>query len=80
VEHENLQFKIVMDDGSNTEVLAQLAHLDLAGPAYMAAMLKYPNRNIALRQGARIIERHEGEPAPEPLIKRDPNLRSWSAT
>jgi hypothetical protein len=56
MEHE---FKIVMDDGPNTEVLARLAHLDLAGPAYTAAVLKYPKRNIALRHGARIIERHK---------------------
>jgi hypothetical protein len=26
-----------------------------------------------------IIERHEGEPPPPPLILRDPNLKSWSA-
>jgi hypothetical protein len=39
-EHERLEFKIVMDDGPNTEVLARLAHLDLAGPAYRAAVLK----------------------------------------
>jgi hypothetical protein len=52
----------------------------LRRPAYMAAVFKYPNRNIALRQGAQIIQRHDGEPKPEPPIKaRDPNLRSWSA-
>jgi hypothetical protein len=79
MEHESLEFKIVMDDGPNTEVLARLAHLDLAEPAYRAAVLKYPKRNIALRHGARIIERHEGEPPPPPLVQRDPNLRSWSA-
>jgi hypothetical protein len=38
---------------------------------------RYPNRNIALRQGARIIKRHDGELKPEP--PPDPNLRSWSA-
>ena len=79
MEHESLEFKIVMDDGPDTEVLARLAHLDLAGPAYRAAVLKYPKRNIAVRHGARIIERHEGEPPPAPLIQRDPNLKSWSA-
>jgi hypothetical protein len=80
MEHESLNFKIVVDDGPNTEVLARLAHLDLAGPAYRAAVLKYPKRNIALRHGARIIERHEGEPPPAPLIQRDPNLKSWSVS
>jgi hypothetical protein len=64
MEHESLEFKIIMDDGPDTEVLARLAHLDLAGPAYRAAVFKYPTRNIALRHGARIIERHEGEPPP----------------
>jgi hypothetical protein len=79
MEHESLEFKIVMDDRPNTEVLARLAHLDLAGPAYRAAVLKYPNRNVYLRHGARIIERHDGEPPAPPLVQRDPNLRSWSA-
>jgi len=76
MEHESLEFKIVMDDDPDTEVLARLAHLDLAGPAYTAAVLKYPKRNIALRHGARIIEQHLGEPPP--LIERDPNLKIWS--
>jgi hypothetical protein len=38
--------------------------------------MAYPNRNIALRQGAQVIKRHDGEPEPEP--PPDPNLRSWS--
>jgi hypothetical protein len=46
----------------------------------MAVVFKYLNRNIALLQGAQIIQWHDGEPKPEPPIKaRDPNLRSWSA-
>jgi len=46
----------------------------------MAAVVTYPNRNIALRQGTRIIKRHDGEPRPEPPIQpKDPNLRSSSA-
>jgi hypothetical protein len=32
MEHESLEYKIVMDDGPNTEVLARL---ELAGAAYM---------------------------------------------
>ena len=74
-----MEHEIVMADGKDTEVLARLARLDLARPAYTAAVLKYPKRNIALRHGARIVEWHEGEPKPEPLIQRDPNLKSWSA-
>jgi hypothetical protein len=68
-----------MSDGPDTQVLAWIAHLDLAGPAFLAAVFKYPKRNIALRQGARIIKRHDGEPAPPRLVERDPNLKSWSA-
>jgi hypothetical protein len=80
IEHESLEYKIVMDDGAGSEVLARLAALDIAGPAFIAAVVKYPKRNIALRQGARIIKRHDGEPAPAPPIApRDPNLKSWSA-
>ena len=36
--------------------------LDIASAAYMAAVLKYPTRNLALRHDARIIKRHDGEP------------------
>jgi hypothetical protein len=44
-----------------------------------AAVLKYPDRNVQLRHGARIIERHDGAPPTPPLVERDPNLKSWSA-
>jgi hypothetical protein len=77
METETLQYEIVMDDGPDAEVLGRLAHLDLANAAYLAAVVKYPLRNIQLRQGAQIIDRHDGEPKPEP--PRDPNLKSWSA-
>jgi hypothetical protein len=77
METEKLQYKIVMDDGPDAEVLARLAHLKLASAAYLAALVKYPLRNIQLRQGARIINRHDGEPRPEPLP--NPNLKNWSA-
>jgi hypothetical protein len=69
-----------MSDGKDTEVLARLAHLDLAGPAFMAVVFKYRKRNIALRQGARIIKKHDGEPVQRPPIElRDPYLTSRSA-
>jgi len=51
---------------------------DFAAAVYMAAVAKYPNRNIQLRQGERIIRRHDGEPKPEPETPTDPNLKSWS--
>ena len=52
-----------MDDSPDTEILARAASLDIASVAYMAAVAKHPLRNIALRQGARVIKRHDGEPS-----------------
>jgi hypothetical protein len=76
MEHESLEYKIVMTDGPDTEVLGRLAHLELTGAVYMAAIARYPNRNIALRQGARIIKRHDSEPKPQP--PPDPNRQGRS--
>jgi hypothetical protein len=42
----------------------------------MATVAKFPNRNVQLRHGARIIKRHDGEPKPDP--PKDPNLKAWS--
>jgi hypothetical protein len=75
MEHESLDYKIVMDDGPDTEVLGRLANLDIASALH--AIVKYPLRNLQLRQGEHIIKRHDGEPKPEP--PKDPNLKSWSA-
>jgi hypothetical protein len=36
MDHESIEFKIVIHNGQDTEVLARLAAPDLAGPAYMA--------------------------------------------
>ena len=78
MELERLQFKVVVDDtdSPDTEILARATSLDIADAAYMAAVAKHPLRNIALRQGAQVIKRHDGEQKPEP--PRDPNLKSWS--
>jgi hypothetical protein len=66
-----------MDDGPDAQVLARAASLDIVSAAYVAAVPKHPKRNPALRYGARIIKRHDGEPKPEP--PRDPNFNSSSA-
>jgi hypothetical protein len=50
MEHESVESKIVMDGGADTEVLARVASLDIASAAYMAAIAKYPHRNVYLRQ------------------------------
>ena len=76
MELESLEFKVVMDDGPDTEVLVRAASLDIASAAYMAAIARYRLRNVQLRHGARIIRSHDGEPRPEP--PPDPNLKSWS--
>jgi hypothetical protein len=34
-EHEYLEFKVVMDDGRDTEAQARVAHLDVGSAAYM---------------------------------------------
>jgi hypothetical protein len=65
-----------MGGGPDVEMLGRLAYLKLASAAYLA-VVKYPLRNIQHRQGARIINRRDGEPRPEP--PPDPNLKSWSA-
>ena len=77
MERESLEYKIVMDDGPDTEVLGRLASLDIASAADMETIVKYPLRNVQLRHGARVIKRHDGEPKPVP--PKDPNLKSWSA-
>jgi hypothetical protein len=70
MEREALDYKIVMDDGPDTEVLGRLASLDIASAAYLQALVKYPQRNVQLRQGEHTIKRHDGEPKPEsPKLK-----------
>jgi hypothetical protein len=51
METERLEYKLVMDDGPDTEVLGQVAHLEIGAAAFMAAVAKFPNRNIQLRHG-----------------------------
>jgi hypothetical protein len=77
MEHEVLDYKIVMDDGADTEVLGRLADPEIADAAYRQAVVKYPLRTVRLCQGEQVIKRHDGETKPEP--PRDPNLKKWSA-
>jgi hypothetical protein len=77
MERESLDYTIVMDDGSDVEVLGRLAGLDIASAAYLHAIVKYPLRNVRLCRGEEVIKRHDGEPKPEP--PRDPNLKRWLA-
>ena len=59
-EHEDLEFKIVMDDGPDMEVLGRVKDLEFGFAVFTAAIAKYPKRTIYLRQGARIIRKYEG--------------------
>jgi hypothetical protein len=47
MEHESLDYKIVTDDGLDTEVLGRLADLDIASAAYLSAIVKYPLRKYS---------------------------------
>jgi hypothetical protein len=80
MEHEKLEYKVVMEDGPDSKILGRLAHLDLASAAYLAAIARFPAWNIQLRQGAYVVKHHDGEPTPEPPEPVDPNLRTWSVS
>jgi hypothetical protein len=77
MEREKLEYDVVRDDGPDTELLGRVRDLDFGAAVYMAAVAKFPNRNIQLRQGERIIKRH-GAPKPAPSAPADPNLKIWS--
>jgi hypothetical protein len=77
---ERFEYMVALDDGPESEVLGRLSDLDFAAAVYMAAVAKYPKRNIRMLQGERIIKRHDGEPAPVPKLQKDPNLKSWSVS
>jgi hypothetical protein len=77
MEHEKLEYKVVMDDGADTVVLARLVDFELSAAAYMAAIAKHPARNVYLRQGARIIKQNLGEPNPGTETPPDPALPDW---
>jgi hypothetical protein len=79
---EQGEFLIVMEEGTDTRILARLEHYELAVPVWMAAKLKFPKENLELRKKAQIMQRHDGAPNPEPeaavpdpdLLDRDVNL------
>jgi len=54
---ENLRYSIdVFDMGDNlVDVLGRLADLDPARAAFRAAVAKYPDKRIFIRNGARVI-------------------------
>jgi hypothetical protein len=54
----------VTENGPHSEVLGRVRDLDFGAAVYMAAVAKFPKRNIQLHLGERIIKRHDGEPPP----------------
>ena len=75
---EEGEYLIVMEEGSNTRVLARVEHYELIGPAWMAAVFKFPKENLQLRKKAQIMKRHDGAPEPDPPpAAPDPNLLDW---
>lgn len=75
-ENEKLEFKVVMDDPPDTEVLARVSHLEFGFAVFTAAIAKHPNRNIDLRHGARVIRRHQPNP-PSPIEPIDFSQPLW---
>jgi hypothetical protein len=50
-----------------TEVMARCANVPIGRGAFEAAIKLRPRSRILLRDGARVIERHDGRPSPPPL-------------
>ena len=59
---EDLEFRVeVWGRGGSTErVLARAAAVLVGRGAFDAAVQEYPDREITLRQGARVIAQHRG--------------------
>jgi len=75
---EEGEYVIVMEEGADTRVLARMEHYELTGPAWMAAVFKFPKENLQLRKKAQIMKRHDGAPKPEPQPSApDLNLLDW---
>lgn len=58
---EHLRYSIdVFDEGENlVEVLGRLADLSVAHAAFEAAVAKYPEKRICIREKARVIRRSD---------------------
>jgi hypothetical protein len=72
---DKLEYLVVIEDGLDLEVLGRLKDLDLGFVVFTTAIANNPLRNIFLRQGARIVRRHDGQP--KQMEPTDPNLLDW---
>jgi hypothetical protein len=50
-----------------TEVMARCCNVPVGRGAFEAAIKLRPRSRILLKDGARVIERHDGRPSPPPL-------------
>jgi hypothetical protein len=62
MEPEDLPFRVVRTN-SHTEVLARATNLLIGRGGFQAAVRLYPRELIELRQGARVIDRHDADAA-----------------
>lgn len=58
---EDLRYSIDVFDAHDNlvEILGKLADIDVAKVAYRAAIIKYPNKRIFIRERARVIARSD---------------------
>jgi len=64
--YEKLEYNVVMGDGPDSELLGRVRDLDFGDGRLHGGLAKYPNRNIRLLQGKRIIKQHDGAPSLTP--------------
>jgi hypothetical protein len=52
---EDLQYKVIREEGATEEVVASAAHPDVARSAFEKALFVYPRDRLELRQRARVL-------------------------
>ncbi len=52
---DDLQYKVIREDGATEEVVALAAHPDVARAAFDKALFVYPRDGLELRQRARVL-------------------------
>jgi hypothetical protein len=52
---DELQYKVVREDGPMQEVVAWAAHIDVARSAFEKALFVYPRDRLELRERARVL-------------------------
>jgi hypothetical protein len=68
MEHERLKFKIVIADGADSEILARVAHLDIAGSATWPRSPNTRSATSSCATAPAMIERHDGKSPPDTSV------------